>query len=200
MTPLSAEVTEIPPIHWNFFDTTPGVEKFVAVATPPLPLVIDAIADGEGLAPLPDELAAAVTPGVDDIYDLPDLTAEPSERVVPVSWLRWVAVLAPWLLCAFALCAMRLRRRAVADVAGQRARGAQRQFDAALRRGDDVLDALAAYLGDRMHVPAAAVISADLAERLAGTGLDEPFAREVAAWRRTWLAPWSPCRRARGRL
>lgn len=181
LTPLSADVTELPPISWNYFDTTPGVEKFVEVATPALPLVIDAIADGEGLAPLPDELAAAVTPGVDDIYDLPDLAAQPTERVMPAPLVRWIAVVLPWLLCAFAFFGLRLRRRAAADVAGQRARGAQRQFDAALRRGDEVLDAFAAYLGDRLHVPAAAVISAELAERLVATGLEESFANEVVA-------------------
>ncbi|MCA8950625.1 MAG: BatD family protein, partial [Planctomycetes bacterium] len=33
LTPLSADVREVPAIHWNYFDTTPGVEKFVETAT-----------------------------------------------------------------------------------------------------------------------------------------------------------------------
>lgn len=181
LTPLSEDVREIPAIGWNYFDTTPGVEAFVEVATSPLPLDVQPLANGEGLLPLPDEVEAAVTPGVDDIFDLPSLDGTAVRRASPSAWLGAVVVVLPWLLVLAAAFALRARRRAAADVTGQRVRGARRAFERSLQAGHDVLDALAAYLGDRLDVPAAAVITPELAQRLADSGLDDAVAREVAA-------------------
>lgn len=181
LTPLSTDVKEIPSIAWNYFDTTPGVEKFVEVATSPLPLVVDAIANAESIATLPEAPEAAVTPGVDDIFDLPGFEGPPIVIATPPMWQRWLAVLSPWLLVLIIFAGFRSRQRAAQDVTGKRVRGARKQFDAALQRGDDVLDAVSAYLGDRLDVPPAAVISSELAERLAESGLEEAVAAEVAA-------------------
>jgi tetratricopeptide (TPR) repeat protein len=181
LTPLSADVAEIPPIAWNYFDTTPGVEAFIEVETKPLTVVVDAIENAETIASLPESAAAAVTPGVDDIFDLPafDIAAIPNAE--PSLLLRGLAVFSPWalMLCAFAW--LRSRRLASLDVAGKRARGARRGFDAALERGDDAMDAIAAYLGDRVDIAPAAVISSDLVSRLGEHGLDEAVARDVAS-------------------
>ena len=98
LTPLSAEVTEVPAIAWNYFDTTPGVERFVEVATAAQPLEVQALADGEALAALPDEAVAAVTPGVDDIYDLPSLDGAAVRAARPGPWAAALLVLAPWVL------------------------------------------------------------------------------------------------------
>ncbi|MGC6488847.1 MAG: BatD family protein, partial [Planctomycetota bacterium] len=96
LTPLSEEVTEVPGVRWNFFDTTPGVEEFVEVETAPQPLDVQPLADGEGLEALPDAAAAAVTPGVDDIYDLPPLDGPPVRRTRSAPWLAALLAVAPW--------------------------------------------------------------------------------------------------------
>ena len=181
LAPLSPQVEGIPAIGWNYFDTTPGVEDFVEVATPPLALDVQPLANGEGLAPLRREAASAVTLGVDDIFDLPPLDGPPALRRELASWVAGIAALAPWLMVLGLLRWRRARRLAAADVAGQRARGARRAFDQALQRGEDALDALAAYLGDRLDVAAAAVISAELAPMLVERGLEESMAHDVAA-------------------
>ena len=180
LTPLSADVEHVPAIGWNYFDTTPGVEQFVEVATTPLPLTVEPLAAGETLTPLPESEVRAVTPGVDDIFDLPQFDGPRAVAAQPALWWRWAAVIAPWVLVSLTFVGLRARRRARADVVGQRARGARKQCEAMLQRGDDPLDALSAYLGDRLGVPAAAVIAPDLAERLVVDGLDREAARDVA--------------------
>ena len=104
LTPLSADVAEIPSIEWNYFDTTPGVEAFVEVATSPLPVTIDAIANAETIASLPEAAKAAVTPGVDDIFDLPSFDGPVAVAAQPPLWQMWSAVLSPWgfVLAVFA--------------------------------------------------------------------------------------------------
>jgi len=181
LTPLSTEVTEIPPIKWNYFDTTPDIEQFVEVATPRLPIVVDPIGNAETIAPLPEAAKAAVTPGVDDIFDLPSFDGPAVTIARPAAWQLWAAVLLPWGLVFAVFAGLSRRRRVLQDVTGKRVRGARKQFDAAIERGDDVLDAVAGYLGDRLDVPAAAVISPQLQERLAESGLDAEVAAEVAA-------------------
>lgn len=181
LTPLSTDVTEIPSIAWNYFDTTPGVQKFVEVATGALPIVVDELSNAESIAPLPEAAVAAVTPGVDDIFDLPDFDRDLSAAQPPSTWLRWTMVLLPWALMLALLSFVRSRRRASLDTTGKRVRGAKRAFDAALQGSDDAMAAMAAYLGDRLDVPAAAVITPDLADRLVASGLEDAQAREVAA-------------------
>ncbi|MCA8964189.1 MAG: BatD family protein [Planctomycetes bacterium] len=180
-TPLSTEVTQMPAIDWNFFDTTPGVEKFVAVRTEPIPLKVLPLANGETLAPLPDAAPKAVTPGVDDIFDLPALDGPPALPERLPAWGGWVAVLAPWLLVLLGRGLFVRWRRRAADRSGQRARAAARRCEQALQRGDDPSEALAAYLGDRLDVPSAAVIRPDLAQELERAGLPVELGRETAA-------------------
>ncbi|MBL9077143.1 MAG: BatD family protein [Planctomycetes bacterium] len=181
LLPLSADVRQVPSIAWNFFDTTPGVERFVEVATPALPLVVKPLENGETLAPLADDTAAPVVPGVDDVFDLPDFDGPPRRRYPVHPWWGWAAVLGPWLLVALVAFVRRAAQRRAADPAAQRARGAARACQRSLAAGGDPLDALAAYLGDRLGVPAAAVIAPDLPQRLEAAGLAAPFAAEVAA-------------------
>jgi hypothetical protein len=181
LLPLSADVQAVPSIGWNYFDTTPGVEQFVAVATPPLPLQVRPLEHGETLAPLANDSAAPVVPGIDDVFDLPAFDGPPAVRREPAAWQAWLAVVGPWLLAAAAALALGAARRRAADPVGQRARGAGRACQRALAAGGDPLDALAGYLGDRLGVAAAAVIAPDLPQRLAEQGLDGSLAREVTA-------------------
>ena len=178
---LSKDVKAVPPIRWNWFDTTPGVEKFVEVETKALPLFVKPLANGETLAPLPTTDSKAVTPGVDDVFDLPALDGPPALVAACAPWLGWLAVLGPWLLAFAALGGLLRWRARAADVDGQRARAALRNCLRALDGAGARTDALARYLGDRLGVPDAAMISADAAERLVAAGLDAAVAQEAAA-------------------
>jgi hypothetical protein len=180
LAPLSTDVHAVPPIAWNYFDTTPGVEKFAEVKTRELPLVVKPLANGETLAPLPDAAVKAVTPGVDDIFDLPSFDGANAVSAAVPAALWWGAVLGPWVLALAGLYAFAAWRRAAADKEGQRARGAARACSRALAHGEDPTEVLASYLGARIGVPAAAIIAPDLCERLVQSGLDAAFAGEVA--------------------
>lgn len=182
LLPLSADVRAVPPISWNYFDTTPGVEKFAEVRTPPLPLVVKPLENGETLAPLPEAAAKSVTPGVDDVFDLPPFEGPPQWATAVPAWIAWLAVLGPWAIAALAsFCVAQVRRRA-ADPLGRAARGAGRACQRALQEGAEPLATFATYLGDRLGVPAAAVITPDLAQRLVAAGLDAAIAADVAAF------------------
>jgi hypothetical protein len=185
LTPLHEDVRQVPPIAWNWFDTTPGVERFVEVATPPLAITVEPLGEGERLLPLP-EVTRAVTPGVDDIHDLPPFdgggfVGVPARIDDVPPWLRWSAVAGPWVVVALLAVGLRRWRRAAADVVGRRARGARRPCEQALARGEAPLDAFAGYLAARLGVPPAAVIAPDLAERLAAAGLSADVAAAAAA-------------------
>ncbi len=179
LTPLSVDVKAVPPIAWNWFDTTPGVEKFVEVKTAPLPLHVTPLANGETLAPLPEAMTKAVTAGVDDVFDLPSLDGPPRVRVEPALWQRWVAILGPWVLVVGAMFALSAARRRSANPAAVRARAAGRHCEQALRDGVDPLGALADYLGARLGVPGAAMIAPDLRDRLADGGVDSALVDDV---------------------
>lgn len=181
LAPLAPEVREVPAIEWNYFDTTPGVEAFRSVHTKPLALTVLPLAANETLAPLPSAERKDVTPGKDDVFDLPDF-AGPAHLARPVAYVEWwLAALLPWLLaCGGALLWRRHRRRA-GDVLGQRAARALRVAHAALRADQEPLAVLAGYLGDRLGVAPAAVIVPDLAARLLAAGLPLEFAQRAAA-------------------
>lgn len=181
LTPLSAEVREVPPIAWNWFDTTPGVEAFQTVRTPAMPLHVLPLADGETLLPVGAPTAKAITPGVDDIFDLPSLDGPPVVvRPVP-AWAWAAALLGPWLLAFAWLLWYRHRRALAADPVGRRAAAAAKVCLLRLDRGEAPLEALAGYVGDRLGVPAPAVIAPDLAARLVAAGLEAHAAAAVAA-------------------
>lgn len=177
LTPLSPTVKEIPAIEWNYFDTTPGVEKFATVATKPLALVVQPLAEGESLAPLTDDVKKAVVPGVNDIFDLPELASAPVVRTVPSVASGWLGALLPWVLIAVWIGVRSFVRERNRDPLAVRARKAAAECERALASGAEPLSALAEYLGARLRVPAAAVIGQDLPQRLQAAG----FADDLAA-------------------
>lgn len=183
LTPLPSaiDVHEIPAIPWNYFDTTPGSERFVSVSTSALPIVVQPLPPGEGLAPLPTAERKAVTPGVDDVFDLPSLDGPPVLAVAIPSWVGWLAAFGPWLVAGLGWLGLRRLARVRADVVGSRARAAAKACERALLAGSEPLDALADYLGARLGVSGAAMISADLAEQLQSVGLPAEEATAVAA-------------------
>ena len=186
LTPLEASVTELPPISWNFFDTTPGVERFVEVATDPVPLSVLPLDEAESLTPLPG-VEDRVVPGVDDIFNIKavDDGVGPFGNV-PVVHPRVTstviaAVLGPWLLMGVMGLALRFHRRRRADVVGQRARSAARRLQGELRAGRDPGESLVAYLAARLGIAEAAVIGLDLGARLEEAGVSGPLAAETQA-------------------
>lgn len=181
LAPLSTAVQAVPPIAWNYFDTTPGVEAFVQTATKPIPLQVRPLPNGETLAPLRRETSKAVQPGVDDVFDLPDLSGPPVRVALPSRALAAVALFAPWLFAFGAAAWLARRRRLAVDVVGQRARGARRSCEQALQAGEDPLAALAQYVGDRIGVAAAAIIAPDLRDRLRAAGVPDEAATAVVA-------------------
>jgi len=181
LTPLSTDVRAVPPIAWNWFDTTPGVEKFVETTTRAIPLVVQPLANGETLAPLPDAAAKAITPGVDDIFDLPALDGPPVRTASPASWTRWAAVVLPWLAAVALSSVLASVRRRRSDPAAMRARAAGRTAAAALQRGAEPMGVLADYLGDRLGLPGAALIAPDLRERLVDAKVESALAADVVA-------------------
>ena len=182
LTPLEASTRELPAVRWNFFDTTPGVERFVNVETRPIPIAIEALPEGEGLATLPGEVVAPVVAGVDDIFDMQPLR-ESAPAPTPVRPERAVALLlllAPWVAALGLATFLRRRVAARADVAGQRQRGARKAFARALGEHGP-FDALVSYLADRLAVPDAAIIGPDLGARLRARGVEAQLSDEIVA-------------------
>ncbi len=173
----SAATQAIPPITWNFFDTTPGVERFASVSTEPIALEVVPLGPGEGLAPLPGTASRPVVPGKDDIFDIRSAVGGPGP-VLAAPWPRALLlglVLLPWVAALGLLFATARWRRARADVAGRRARAALGRCEEALRRGD-AHAALVGYLADRLDVEPAAVLDPELGARLTARGCDAGLA------------------------
>lgn len=181
LTPLSTDVREIPAIRWSYFDTRPGVEQYRTLATEPIPLDVQPLPEGGGLAALPGNEAAPVVPGVDDIHDIVPLDGGEAWQVrpVPAAWISGLLLLAPWVLVGLAIWWLPRAAARRADVHGRRARGAARAFERALGRGVDPGEALVEYLAARLGVPPAAVIEPELARRLQQAGFDAALARRL---------------------
>lgn len=180
LTPLSADVTQIPALPWNFFDTTPGVERFVAVSSAPIELKVHPLANGESLS-LPAEASKpAIVPGVDDIYDLPQLTGDPAVPDHPPTWRLVLYALVPGLLVALGQFAFAAWRKRQQDLVGARVRQARRRFEQAVAGGMEPSEALANYLADRLAVEPAAIVRPDLAQELRRAGMPEPDSTAVA--------------------
>lgn len=180
LTPMSDDVKEIPPVAWNWFDTTPGVEKFVESKTQAMPLAVQALAAGEALAALPEATKKTVTPGVDDIFDLKERGGEPRRVVDAPRVVLWAAAFGPWIALACALAFRALRRRAQADPGRARSNAAMRSFSRALDAGAEPADALVGYLADRMDVNKASLIGGDLAQVLERHGAPQDLALQCA--------------------
>jgi tetratricopeptide (TPR) repeat protein len=181
LTPQTVSVQDVPAIGWNYFDTTPGVERYVKVKTDPLPIRVEPLEGQATLPPLPDGDDKTVEMGVDDIYDMkPAAGSAPLLLPAPPSSATaLLAGLLPWVFFAMtALFAQRLRRRR-GDVAGQRSRGAARRLKRALAAGTDPHTALVGYLADRLACEPAAVIGEDLGKRLQAAGVDQELADAV---------------------
>jgi BatD DUF11 like domain len=179
LAPKTVEVGRVASIEWNYFDTTPGVEKYVAVETDELTIDVRARVGEESLPDLPGERAKAVEEGVDDIFDVKLSSGAVRLAPPPETGMALLTSLLPWVVGVLGMFFWRARRRAMADMQGRRARGALRKFEAAVGGGAEPLDALVAYLADRLGCEPAAVIGPDLADRLRTVGIGDPCATQA---------------------
>ncbi len=180
LSPLSEAVTEIPAIPFSFFDTTEPA-GFRTVATDAIPLVVRPLPPGAALAPLDGETARRAIPGVDDIHDMKPLIADAWQRPAPPGGVAAAAVLgAPLALAAGAWLLVRRRERDAAHPERVRARRAAARFQESVRRDADAASAFTGYLADRLGCAEAAVVSNDLAARLAARGIGADLASRSA--------------------
>ncbi len=161
LVPVRADVKAVPPIAFDYFDTSPGEEGYKTVRTRPIPLEVLPLPPGRHLAPLPGT-RPALRPGVDDIVDIK--VFDPEEGMTPPDETGGAGTLIllflpplAWLLF-FLFWKARLRSRA--DPATLRRKRALGELKGALREAKDP-DALGrafeTFLGDLWGVGAAAV-------------------------------------------
>jgi hypothetical protein len=164
LAPTSARVSEIPPIAFAYFDTQPPA-SYRTVRTEPIPLVVRG-ADSDGATPRAPENRR------DEGVAFPSGLA----LVVLVALIAAVGV----VLGVRTLQRARMRRRAARDPVRVRTRHAIVEFRERLAANGDVADAMADYLAARLGVTRAAVISKDLATRIAERGIPHEIATRAA--------------------
>lgn len=182
-------VDELPAVAFTFFDPERG--EYRSVRTIPIPLDIQPSADGVDLVAPPKRVVET------EVEVVTELTAEPArglgdlmaagrvslivhkERISRASMAG--VLIAPWILCALGVLYVRLRERGREDEATVRARQAMQALRKQLAGGDTALsEAFAEYLGAKLNCSAAAIVAADLQQRLEATGVDAALAEEVA--------------------
>ncbi len=181
LTPKTADVSSVPSIKWNYFDTQEGQEVYKELHSPELPLKVIPLENAEALAMPEGEELAALEPGVDDIFDMKPLrgAASGSNKALPAPWLSALLALCPWALFAFLGFSLRRYRIRRADSTGQRRRSALGRFHKQMAAQAEPLAALLTYLADRLDCAEAAVISPDLDDRLRRCGVAAELADET---------------------
>ena len=161
LVPVRADVRTVPPIPFDYFDTTPGKEGYKTVRTRPIPLEVSPLPRGKRLAPLPGT-TPVLRPGVDDIVDIK--VFDPTRRMTPPDEIGGagplILLFAPPLAWFLFLLFWRARARSLAHPLERRRRRALKALKRALHEGGDQ-DALGrafeTFLGDLWGVGAAAV-------------------------------------------
>jgi BatD DUF11 like domain len=180
LMPLSADVVEVPPIPFAFFDPTPPA-GYHGIRTPAIPITVRPGADGTRTVSRPDA-ATPLVPGENDLFDLKPVgsAAGSTHKLSPA--LVAIALIAPWLIALGLLQWLRARERERSDPEGRRARDAAREFYARLAEpGADLAEALAEFLAARLRCPTATVIAPELPARLARAGVPRELAERTGA-------------------
>ncbi len=196
LIPLSEEVGEIPAVSFSYFD--PGREEYRTVTGGPIPIEVEPAPDRETLLVVED----ARRPGREEIRllsrDILYIRTDPGNlrrRGRPYYrrplFLLSLVLLPGAVLAAWAVSARKERLREDIVYARQvgASRSARKRFRAArkyLAEGEgarfygEVHRAFNRYLGDKFRLPAGAVSSGLIAERLAEAGADPEIGEEVA--------------------
>ena len=164
------DVTALPAVSLSCFDPAPP-GAFLVVRSEPIALRVR----GAGAVAAPGD-------GIDDrgVY-LPRSFTGPRRGARASSAALLSALIAPSACALMLLGWLRARERAARDLAGIRARGAAAAF-AVARQGGDVTAAFAEYLAAHLRCNAAAVVAADLADRLIASGIERATAQRAASW------------------
>ncbi len=177
--PRNEAVTRIPPIPFSFFD--PGEERNVTVSSSPIELVVhpaSVLSDAEIIGADPARLAPVtelteVAGGIDANYTGAALLL--SSHAFTPGWAHGVLIGAPPLLFAAGALGLRRSRRLAGDRGYARRRSAKRL---AMRRlaqaagaggaseAAAIGSAVCDYVADRCNLPAGALTSAEVVERL----------------------------------
>jgi len=190
----------VPPISWSYFD--PRSERYVTLASQPIPIVVDPPAPGAVAASPPDFGASkrniakltVVQGGISPNYVNPGLVLVSTS--VGLSTPQTVAVLAlPPLLCLSLTLTVRHRSRLKEDVGYARRRRAKRNaralIDRALRDGDparqltELSHAVTRYLADHFCLPPGAMTPDEVRTLLAAHGADAVTADQIARFLET---------------
>jgi hypothetical protein len=181
LTPLHADVGEVPPVELSYFDPGPPA-GYRTIATPALSLAVRP-------GPTDDRLAAPEEPDdratEADIRDPKPVAERPdsgpgSPHDVPVG-LVLAALFGPWLVAAGLLAWRRTMASRAGDPVRARARAAEAVYRRERRRTEgSPLHALCSFLAVHLGTPPAAVVGDQLACRLTRHGVPEPWARRAA--------------------
>lgn len=163
----NTDVKAIPVVRLSFFD--PGEGKYKTATAGPVPLSVQpsasgqtAIVAGSARAPAREKL------GEDIVYLKSDRGPGPAEAALMSGPVFWTLNLAPVLALTGSVLWKRRRDKLQGDVAYARRRRAARQARRAVARAasaEDIHQALQAYLGDRLNVPAAGLTASIVDER-----------------------------------
>ena len=173
----------IPPIPFSFFN--PFEEEYRTVMTEPIPLTV-APSTGQEAPPLMSDRDEVERLG-SDIRHIKPVPGDLRPTAAPITGdfayrLGWAAPLAAIAVAA----GLRLYGRRRRDPVLERRRAAYRNamkaiesHEAAASPGDFAGAVLATYLGDVLGQAVAGLTRAELAETLAGRGVDEPLVNRV---------------------
>jgi hypothetical protein len=187
-------VSRIPPIAFSYFD--PEAQRYVRVQSDPIDISVEPAAEvtmtdvvgfETGMAAGPTELTE-VSGGILANYSGPDLLV--SQQVFAPTWAHGTAVMAPPLMVGLVAVGCRRARRLHNDHGYARRRSARRRAlrrlreasqEGAPRQAEVTAQALGDYVADRCNLPAGALTSAEVVERLRQARMGSDLVTEVEA-------------------
>ena len=182
----SAEVKEVPPIELPYFDAGRG--RYEITRTKPVPLKIEAArvvtaldAEGREVAEIPSSELETWTKGIAHNYEDESVLAREGKPALGFSARTWLMLLClPPLFYLLLWSGTIFIRRRLADPAALRARGAYREFNAALGSLERItgaaffsglLRALREYLGAKFRRPGGGLTYAEVESAVEGRSL-----------------------------
>ncbi len=174
---LADSVSEVPAIHFSYFDVVAKPPEYKIVSTAPIPIKVAAIPGGKGLDPLPNS-GKALTAGIDDIWDRLPVEGEAPRPFRPEPWLVWLAMLAPFVLFGGGVWFVRRQGFLRDNPHVVRSRRARERFDARMA-SDGTLRSFSLFVAERLGWDEGAAVSPDLRERLVAHGVADELADRV---------------------
>jgi len=172
---LDQTVKTLPGISLPYFDPTASPPEYGRAKTDAIPVTVEGSATAGGLEALPNT-GKAVTPGIDDIWDIDEVKGDPPLAFVPPPELAYVVWLSPVLLAAAWFGFFRRRAWYRDNPGALRKKRAAGKYEQSLA-GEGPLRAFSVFIAERLGWDEGAAVRGDLAERLEQSGVS----RELAA-------------------